>query len=496
MWLTGTLALTGSVKLSASIGVQAGIGIAKGANVHVEAGFGPEFDWSSGHDCELMLDLGSLSAGVTVLGKSLDTPSFTPLKLNLWHGCQPSSTTPGGTTPPGGGLPPLPITPGKATCEASGCGSAAIPLTGATALGDGVGTTCALISGGSIDCWGGDNVGELGNGIETNLESNPTPVKVHGVSTATALAAGAPSCALLSSGRIVCWGVNDLGNGVQTPSNSPGVAVPVSNITDATSVALGGQATCAVISGGTVECWGTNYMGDLGNGRIAPDEEALVPTPVPGLKNVAKIEGNGFLCALLTTGHIDCWGENELGQLGAGAGAGQELCGGVVERYCSTKPLEVQGISNAIAVAVGATRACALLSTRQVECWGESADGIQGQDSPVPVPIAGVSGAESLAVGNFSSCALLEHGSVVCWGGGVFGEFGNGGFTESATPVAAGVSNATAITAGYGQACAVVAAGAVDCWGGDLFGQLGNGIGGSTAHGYSATPVSVAEATG
>jgi hypothetical protein len=51
----------------------AGLGIARGANIHLEAGCGPEFDWSSGHDCELLLDRGSISAGVTVLGKSLNT---------------------------------------------------------------------------------------------------------------------------------------------------------------------------------------------------------------------------------------------------------------------------------------------------------------------------------------------------------------------------------------------------------------------------------------
>jgi hypothetical protein len=103
VWTSGVLSLTGSAKLSASIGVQAGIGIAKGANAHLEAGFGPEFDWSSGHDCELLLDLGSLSAGVTVLGRSLNTPAFTPFKAHLWSGCHPASTGGGGGGGAGGG---------------------------------------------------------------------------------------------------------------------------------------------------------------------------------------------------------------------------------------------------------------------------------------------------------------------------------------------------------------------------------------------------------
>jgi alpha-tubulin suppressor-like RCC1 family protein len=502
VWITGTLALTGSVKLSASIGVQAGIGIAKGANVHLEAGFGPEFDWSSGHECELLLDLGSLSAGVTVLDKTLDTPTFTPFQLHLWHGCAPSSTTPpGGKTPGGGTIPPTTPTPtGRPLCEDSGCGSAPIPLTGATALSDGGNaTTCALISGGSIDCWGDDDDGQLGNGVTTGLESNPTPVKVAGVTTARQVASGYPNCAVLDSGRIDCWGGGDLGDGTAEPPGTVSAPVTVSSITDATSVGsvgINGQSTCASLANGTVDCWGSNYTGNLGSGSTNLNEEDLTPTPVAGLNNVASVSSGGFFCALLTTGHIDCWGENEFGQLGAGAGAGHELCGGITEKYCSTKPLEVQGIGNAIAVSVGQTSACALLATRQVECWGQEASTFGRDDTPVPVPIEGLSQVLAVATGWDADCALLAGGNVDCWGLDYFGELGDNALSESATPVAASVSNATAIAAGYGQNCAVLAAGAVDCWGGDVFGQLGNGNGGATAKGDSATPVSVAEVAG
>ena len=101
VWTSGFGAISGSAKLSASVGVQAGIGVAKGANVHLTAGFGPEFDWSTGHECELRLDLGSLSAGVSILGKDFNTPSFTPLHPKLWHGCPPAAG--GGGSGSGGG---------------------------------------------------------------------------------------------------------------------------------------------------------------------------------------------------------------------------------------------------------------------------------------------------------------------------------------------------------------------------------------------------------
>jgi hypothetical protein len=108
VWVSGTPSISGSAKLSAAIGVQAGIGIAKGANAHAELAFGPELNWSSGHQCVLQLNMGSLSAGVTVLGHSLNSPPYTPWQLHLWSGCNPATPPPtpppsqpsGGTTPP------------------------------------------------------------------------------------------------------------------------------------------------------------------------------------------------------------------------------------------------------------------------------------------------------------------------------------------------------------------------------------------------------------
>lgn len=118
VWATGAPSVSGSAELSASISLQAGIGIAKAANVHVEAGFGPQLSWSSGQDCSLEMNLGSLRAGAEVLGYSLDTPSFTPFKLHLWSGCQPA--TGGGATSPPPSPPASPPAPPKTTIPAIG----------------------------------------------------------------------------------------------------------------------------------------------------------------------------------------------------------------------------------------------------------------------------------------------------------------------------------------------------------------------------------------
>ena len=108
VWVSGSPSISGSAKLSTSIGVQAGIGVAKAANVHLQADFGPELDWTSGQDCKLLLNMGSLSAGVSVFGRSLNTPSFTPWQAQLWSGCHPSASPGPGPT---SGPTPSPTTP-------------------------------------------------------------------------------------------------------------------------------------------------------------------------------------------------------------------------------------------------------------------------------------------------------------------------------------------------------------------------------------------------
>jgi hypothetical protein len=119
-WVSGTPSVTGSAALSASIGVQAGLGLAHGGNAHVEADFGPELDWTQDDGCSLLLNMGSLSAGVTVFSKHLDTPSYTPFKVHLFSGCKPPPPAPTDTTVGGTGSVP---TPAPATCPTGQTGS-------------------------------------------------------------------------------------------------------------------------------------------------------------------------------------------------------------------------------------------------------------------------------------------------------------------------------------------------------------------------------------
>ena len=305
--------------------------------------------------------------------------------------------------------------------------------------------------------------------LGTGVAEAATPIEASSVATGRG-----HSCAILSSGQVVCWGNNfygELGNGTNTPSKSP---VAVSGLSDAESISANGEyTTCAVRIGGQVLCWGKNTGGQIGDGSKA---DRSVPTPVTGLTDAKSISVGPFhACAIRTSGQAVCWGQNDHGQLGDTS---------TTEHLT---PVNVNGLTDARSIAVGWTHTCAAREGGAALCWGYPVNGVLGigpgfVDVKTPTAVKGVGGAGTLggiaqmAVGSTHSCALGESGQVYCWGDNYFGRLGDDTILNKDVPVEVhDMADAKFISAGYASSCAIRKSGQALCWGANAQGRLGDG---------------------
>src|SRR5262249_13854234 len=144
--------------------------------------------------------------------------------------------------------------------------------------------------------------------VEQPHPAQPTPARVAGLTGAVAVAAGtAHSLALLGDGTVWAWGGNcmgQLGDGQAGQSCSrwdppSGVATPaqVVGLPDVVAIAAGSNHSLAVRADGTVWAWGDNSYGQLGPG--AADTLSTRPVQVTGLADVTAVAaGEGHNLAL------------------------------------------------------------------------------------------------------------------------------------------------------------------------------------------------------
>jgi len=351
-----------------------------------------------------------------------------------------------------------------------GCGGSSTQLGGATAIAAGYSHTCAIVGGGAL-CWGDDSEGQVGDELTSTATTSPVQVfdLTSGVS---AIAGGGQHTCAIVGGSLECWGSNYYGQlGNNSTSTVANVPLPVLGLPagGVSMVSAGYSHTCAV-AGGAVYCWGSNASGQLGSGTAGGT--SLLPVQVPSLTVgvTAIAAGYAHTCAL-QNGGVQCWGSNAKGELGDGTDTDSDL------------PVPASGLSSGVlgvASGPGSQHTCALLSGGTVYCWGLNDFGQIGAPSttmsPVPVQVPSLTaGVSALALGGTHSCAVVN-GGALCWGNNDFGQIGTPSTTASPVPLPVGglTSGVSSIAAGGTHTCAV-AGGAVQCFGQDQFGQLGNG---------------------
>lgn len=341
-------------------------------------------------------------------------------------------------------------------------------------------TSCAVTTGGGAKCWGSNYSGQIGDG--TTID-RPAPVDVINLGEVSKITpSGSHSCALSNTGGVFCWGANyygELGNGATNAQLQP---VATSGLgSGVIDIAVGDYHSCALLTSGGVMCWGYNYYGQLGDNTTI---NRITPVAVFGLASGVKaITAGGYhSCALLNSGAVYCWGANYYGQLGDGSTTNRSI------------PSASLGLGSGVsAVSAGGANTCVLLSNGAVYCWGANYDGQLGDGTTnnraTPGLVSGLgSGMGSVAVHSAHACAVTTAGVGKCWGANDSGQLGDGTRNGHTTPVdvigltgtlsaattGAPAAQALAIAPGSIHTCALTVSGGVKCWGANYVGQLGD----------------------
>jgi alpha-tubulin suppressor-like RCC1 family protein len=299
-----------------------------------------------------------------------------------------------------------------------------------------------------------------------------TPVRVDLDNIIDLATNGGHSCAVVRSGEVYCWGVNDwgqLGLGDYDPRAVPTIVPGISN---AVAVDVGGETACVLLDDETVRCWGRNEQGQVGTGYVG--SKPNTPQVVSGLGEVAQVSvGRWMSCAIQTGGQAYCWGEDDKGELGNGDTTTSQ----------QFTPVAVNNLDDAVAINAGYSHVCAVRDSGQVVCWGEGESGELGDGDihnvDEPVPVDEITNAIDVSVSMNSSCALLDDETVHCWGDNTDGQLGSGSDDSSATPVeVTGLTGVTQLSSRSAHlsthVCVSIEDSAISCWGGNGDGQLGD----------------------
>jgi alpha-tubulin suppressor-like RCC1 family protein len=205
---------------------------------------------------------------------------------------------------------------------------------------------CVLMMNGKIKCWGGNAHGQLGLGDMENRGDQPGEmgdaldwVDLGSDYCAIDIAAGLKhTCAVLSDGSVKCWGNNaegglGLGDTENRGDDSLEMGDNLSHVDlgdrkIALAVGAGQDFSCTLFDDHTVKCWGRNENGQLGQGHSLAlgDELGEMGDVLPDIalgsdwRAERLYVGREHVC----TSHgaqYKCWGSS----LGAASGADNPL---------------------------------------------------------------------------------------------------------------------------------------------------------------------------
>ncbi|KAJ1468019.1 regulator of chromosome condensation 1/beta-lactamase-inhibitor protein II, partial [Baffinella frigidus] len=189
---------------------------------------------------------------------------------------------------------------------------------------------CVLLDNGELKCYGNNGSSRLGIGSTLSYQQIPTTVLL-GTGTAKVKQVSMTDNGggvLFGDGTIKVWGQASTSRGYGDTAARGGTILSMGDNLPFISfvppvVALHAVAEsdsqCAVLSDGRVKCWGMNSYGQLARGDTTA---TVVKAPLEPFSDLGTTErcfrcGNGHCCMLFPcVGKVKCWGRNHQGQLG------------------------------------------------------------------------------------------------------------------------------------------------------------------------------------
>ena len=321
--------------------------------------------------------------------------------------------------------------------------------------------TIALCSSATIESWGENAEGQLGNGNTQTPQLTPVPGIINDVAQ---IACGLEHVvALKNDGTVWCWGKNwsgQLGNGTFTSDTTPQIVTSLTNII---AVAAHGYHSYALKSNGTVYAWGRNIYGQLGDGFST---NKTTPVKVKNLSNVTEIaSGYGHGLALKSNGTVWGWGWNANGQLGDTT---------IINRYTP-----VQVMTGCSGVAAGYAHSFFIKDDSTVRASGNNVYGQLGtgntQSSNKPVNVTNLSEVTEIASYYRHNVALMGNGKMKSWGWNVYGQLALGHkFFQISPTLVPNMDSVIDCAVSYNHTVALKSNGLIYAWGNNDNGQLGD----------------------
>jgi alpha-tubulin suppressor-like RCC1 family protein len=257
-----------------------------------------------------------------------------------------------------------------------------LPVGDARQIAAGGTQTCAIVGdAGVVQCWGSEAPGDLHGAVHVALGKNHGCALLTdgsvvcwgtvGFQNASALGAGGSSTCALAVDGLYCWGDNQCGQlGL---ASAEMYAEPTKTELELSGAPVLGASHACGIHNDDVVCWGDTDDA-MGCSMRVVDPTPLQAEQRPSPRVLAA--GRAHSCVLYETEAIACWGDAAKGQLGPA------LFGGMA--HSELTAINV-ALPPARAIAAGGDTSCAVTKTGRVLCWG---DGAQGQLGTLDVPVS------------------------------------------------------------------------------------------------------------